>query len=156
MSVCVAQSSLSAFSHMYLSLSSVFQSDCRSLKYCVCCVQNVSRWVCLRSSSRRHPSHYVNYVLNEQYQYESVPNHKWMYGKIFNFHFAMRVALGVRMMSSLWNSIDSLDRDLCQLGAQYFYIYASHPLLPTQNIITWRFIFQRFYTKWREPKRQRP
>ena len=107
MSVCVAQSSLSAFSHMYLSLSSVFQSDCRSLKYCVCCVQNVSRWVCLRSSSRRHPSHYVNYVLNEQYQYESVPNHKWMYGKIFNFHFAMRVALGVRMMSSLWNSIDS-------------------------------------------------
>ena len=32
-----------------------------------------------------------------------------MYGKIFNFHFAMRVALGVRMMSSLWNSIDSFD-----------------------------------------------
>ena len=31
-------------SYIYLSLSSVFQSDCRSLKYCVCCVQNVSRW----------------------------------------------------------------------------------------------------------------
>ena len=31
-------------SYIYLSLSSVFQSDCRSLKYCVWCVQNVSRW----------------------------------------------------------------------------------------------------------------
>ena len=64
--------------------------------------------LCLRSSSQRHPSHYVNYVLNEQFQYESVPNHKWMYRKMINPHFSMRVALGVRIMSSLWNRIDSL------------------------------------------------
>ena len=65
--------------------------------------------LCLRSSSQRHPSHYVNYVLNEQFQYESVPNHKWMYRKMINPHFSMRVALGVRIMSSLWNRIDSFD-----------------------------------------------
>ena len=68
--------------------------------------------LCLRSSSQRHPSHYVNDVLNGQFQYESVPNHKWMYRKMINPHFSMRVALGVRIMSSLWNRIDSLHRRL--------------------------------------------
>ena len=32
-----------------------------------------------------------------------------MYRKMINPHFSMRVALGVRIMSSLWNRIDSFD-----------------------------------------------
>ena len=33
-----------------------------------------------------------------------------MYRKMINPHFSMRVALGVRIMSSLWNRIDSFHR----------------------------------------------
>ena len=88
----------------------------------------------LRSSSQRHPSHYVNYVLNEQFQYESVPNHKWMYRKMINPHFSMRVALGVRIMSSLWNRIDSLLRQRQTIGYTAYIIYLSSTSV---DILSW-------------------
>ena len=87
--------------------------------------------LCLRSSSQRHPSHYVNYVLNEQFQYESVPNHKWMYRKMINPHFSMRVALGVRIMSSLWNRIDSF-----HLMLNYFFTLQCNSIM--LRYLTWQ------------------